>query len=376
MIALQVIFFTSIFFIFHSYVLYPLILRLMAKNKQLKGPEYLPDDNLPRISILMAAYNEEAVMQEKIDSIFNSTYPSEKMEVWIGSDNSTDNTNSIIENAQKDHSNLHFIPFTKRQGKVNIINQLSDKTKGDILIITDANVIFAENTVFQLVKYFKNTNNGLVDSNMQNTGTRPEGISIQEKSYIAREVAIKHREALLWGSMMGPFGGCYAVRKSLFSKVPENYLVDDFYICLKVIDKGYSAINNLDAKVYEDVSNNLKDEFRRKVRIATGNFQNLNSFAHLIWPIYKGKGFSFFSHKVLRWLGPFLLLSALTVNIILAFLHPFYLALVFLHIFIYILPLLDFTLKKLNLHIIILRFATHFFSMNLALLIGFFILLK
>ena len=107
---------------------------------------------------------------------------------------------------------------------------------------------------------------------MKNYGLKKDGISFQEKSYISREVYVKSLESKAFGTMIGPFGGCYAIRKEYFIKVPANYLVDDFFICMNVLAQNKKAINNLEAIVYEDVSNVLSIEFKRKIRIAINCF--------------------------------------------------------------------------------------------------------
>jgi cellulose synthase/poly-beta-1,6-N-acetylglucosamine synthase-like glycosyltransferase len=319
----------------------------------------------------MAAYNEETVIADKLDSIFNNDYPNELIDIYIGSDNSTDRTNNILTELENEHQNLHFTNFNNRQGKISIINKLQASATGEILILTDANVIFDHDTIFELVKNFKDERIGLVDSRMINTGLKKEGISIQEKSYISREVFIKNREGNIWGSMMGPFGGCYAIRKSLYKDVPSNYLVDDFFISMKILEQKKFTINNMDAKVFEDVSNNLSDEFHRKIRIATGNFQNLSHFKKLYWPPFSPIAFSFFSHKGLRWFGPFFLIAIIISLSILAFYNTLYLSLAIFAFLIFLIPLFDTLLKKIKIHNVILRFGTHFFTMNLALLFGF-----
>ncbi len=376
MIALQIILFLSVAGILHSYVVYPIIIKWASKRKSISNLSYTHSDNLLKVSVIMAAYNEEAVIAEKIQTMLENDYPTEKLEIFIGSDNSSDRTNEIVKDIANKNQNMHFKVFTSRQGKVSIVNQLEKEAQGDILILTDANVMFHNETIFELVRYFKDESIGLVDAKMINTGLQKEGISFQEKSYISREVFIKQHESLLWGSMMGPFGGCYAIRKFLFNDVPNNYLVDDFFICMKVLEQNKKTVNNLDATVFEDVSNNLRDEFHRKIRIATGNFQNLYHFKHLLWPIWKGKAFAFFSHKALRWLGPFFLIFIIICLSILAFQNTFYLILAIGAFFILTLPVYDILLKKLKIHNVLLRFATHFFTMNLALLIGFFRNLK
>ncbi len=373
MIILQIILWLCIALVFHTYVVYPFVLKLFCKNKtNFKGETNFT----PKVSIVMSLFNEEDVISEKIDTIINSDYPTNKIQLIIGSDNSTDKTNEIVSDYASKHSFIKFISFSERQGKSNVINALIDKAEGEILVLSDANVMFDKNTIKELVKPFADERIGLVDTRMTNTGIKKEGISIQEKSYISREVMIKNREGLLWGTMMGPFGGCFAIRTQLYSPVPVNFLVDDFYICMKVLENKYRAINRLEAVVYEDVSNNLSDEFRRKIRIATGNFQNLWEFKNLLWPPFTGLAFSFLSHKILRWLTPLFMFFAYITNFILAFYYEFYLYMLLAYNFIFILLIADFLLKKFKIHNIFLRFITHFMSMNLALLIGMFKAMK
>lgn len=375
-IIAKILFWAALILICHSYVFYPLILILISYFKKNKASLKSDIKDYPKVSILMAAYNEEEIIEEKIKSIYNTNYPLDNIEVYIGSDNSSDRTNEIIEKLTKEYHSITFIPFQSRQGKPNIINQLSEKAEGNIFILTDANVIFEKDTIPELVKPFLNKKIGLVDSRMINKGLQKDGISIQEKTYISREVNIKNLEGLLWGSMMGPFGGCFAIRSELFEKVPATFLVDDFYINMKVLEKGYKAINNVNARVYEDVSNNLSDEFRRKIRIATGNFQNLKEFRKLLLPKYKGLAFSFLSHKVLRWFGPILFICILLSNIVLWQENLLYQWFFYFIIMILIMPITDFFLRKLRIHILILRFVTHFVTMNIALLLGMFKYLK
>jgi cellulose synthase/poly-beta-1,6-N-acetylglucosamine synthase-like glycosyltransferase len=372
MITAIVIFWFCVWAVAHSYVIYPFILQLkIFFSGKTKYQHFSSNDNLPTISILMAAFNEEQVIGDKIKSIFETSYPVEKIELWVGSDNSTDHTNEIILHLANKLPNTHFVNYENRQGKISIINQLVEKALGDILILTDANVMFEKNTLFETVKFFKDEQVGLVDTQMKNVGLKKDGISVQEKSYISREVFVKHLESDAFGTMIGPFGGCFAVRRELFEKVPSNFLVDDFFICMSVLSKGKDAINNLEAKVYEDVSNNLSIEFKRKIRIATGDFQNLNFFKRLLWPPFRPVAFCFLSHKMIRWFGPFFILGAFVSNLLLFQTSNFFKISFVVQLIFTILPFADFILKKFHLHIVLLRFATHFYTMNLSLLIGF-----
>ncbi len=367
----EVIFWVSVTAILHSYVLYPLIISILSRYHEDNTDVYEPVDNLPFVSILMAVHNEEIVISEKLRSIFHTDYPEEKIELLVGSDGSTDKTNEKLIVYSNENEALRFFPFKERRGKPAVINQLRDEAMGEILILTDANVMFKPDTIFELVKHFRKKQIGLVGANISNVKIDKSGISLQEWSFISREIRLKYYEGRIWGAMIGAFGGCYAMRNECYDHVPERYAVDDFYLTMKVLEKNKSCILEMKAVAIENVQNRLAEEFRRKIRISSGNFQNLRTFYRMLWPPYRGLAFSFLSHKVLRWLGPFFLMLMLTANIILAMSSEFYLVLVLVQAFLILAPLIDLLLRKLGLHIVILRFITYFYSMNLALLAGF-----
>ncbi|NJM17018.1 MAG: glycosyltransferase [Bacteroidales bacterium] len=275
---LQILFWTFVLLIFHTYILFPVLLWLWSIGKKMPYSTFNSAGDLPSVSIVMAAYNEESVISEKLQSILKSKYPAGKIEILIGSDNSSDTTNSILAEHSRQHPCIKPAYFNTRQGKASIINQLSAEATSEILVLTDANVLFTENTIFELVKYFKSPTVGVVGCNIQNTNIKHSGISYQEKTYLSNENIIKYREGLLWGCMIGAFGGCYAIRKSCYRPVPRNYFMDDFYITMHVLKDGFKAINNLKAICLEDVSNLIEEEFRRKVRISVATFKTLARF--------------------------------------------------------------------------------------------------
>ncbi|PLX06207.1 MAG: hypothetical protein C0596_17155 [Marinilabiliales bacterium] len=179
MIILQIILWFLIALIFHTYVLYPLILSIFGSTKKHNIPE--KSDYTPDVCIIMSLFNEESVIKDKIESILKSYYPIDKIKLIIGSDNSTDQTNKIVQEYADKYEFITFVPFSTRQGKSNVINAMIDKADGDILILSDANVMFDNNTIKEIVKPFIDKKIGLVDTRMTNTGLKKEGISIQEK---------------------------------------------------------------------------------------------------------------------------------------------------------------------------------------------------
>ena len=370
---LELIFWLSIFFVFYAYVLFPLQLNFFALSKSQNTFVYKEnEEELPQVAILLAVYNEELVIEQKLKSTFDTGYPLHKIRFHIGSDSSTDATDSIIQEYQKKYPQLNLKVFPKRTGKAGIVNQLEAEAKAEVLILTDANVFFEHDTIYNLVKHYKNEEIALVGGNIINNKLHKTGISVQEKTYLSRENKIKYQEGAVWGTMIGAFGGCYSIRKKYFSPVPPKFFMDDFYITMSVLEQGKKAINALDARCTEDVSNKISEEFRRKVRISIGNFQNLFRFKKLLFSSFPGLSFCFWSHKVLRWLGPFFILATFFANLALIAQSDFYATTLFLQMLLFSIPIVDELLKKIKIHLSLLRFVSHFYLMNLALLIGFF----
>ena len=365
------LFWITLFFVVYTYFLFPITVMLVARKKHINKNVFKSENEISSVSILIAAHNEQFIIKEKIISIINSNFPTDKIEIIIVSDCSTDNTNQIISELAEVFPFIKTHTLNRRTGKAGAINKLVDLARNDILIITDANIIFSNNTIFNLVKHFKNDKIGLVDSNIVNSGVQKNGISLQEKTYISTEVKFKHAESKIWEKLMGPFGGCFAIRKSLFSPIPEHFLVDDFFVCMNILKNGSHSINDLEAVVFENVSNELSEEFRRKRRISKGNFINLFHFRNLLNP-FKQLGFIFISHKVLRWLTPLFLIMVFVSSYALISKSIFYQLSFVLQISLIILPFIDYILHKIGIHILVLRFITHFYSMNFAMLFGMF----
>jgi cellulose synthase/poly-beta-1,6-N-acetylglucosamine synthase-like glycosyltransferase len=370
-----IFFWFPLFLLFHSYVVFPVMLHLLARRKDDSEIIYNQNDLLPFVSVILSVYNEEQIIEQRIRNIYASNYPIEKFEVLVGSDGSNDRTNIILQQLQNEFSSLRTFLFNQRKGKGNVLNSIVGDANGEILILTDAKVQFSPQAVFQLIKHFRNAEIGIVGANIINRFTRKDGISVQEKRFMSREIAIKHNEGKLWGIVMGAYGACYAIRSELFITIPLNFAVDDFFITLNAMENGAKGIIELNAICYEEVPNLMAEEFRRKVRISSGNYQNLKAFIHLLLK-FNPLSFCFFSHKVIRWIGPFLLLVSFISNIMILSHSNFYLYTLVIQLVLLVVPLFDFFLHKIHIHIITLRFVTHFYSMNLALLIGFIKYLK
>lgn len=368
---LTILFWLAIGAIAITYLIYPLlVIYLPIKKKEPRVFE--PEDDLPGVTVIMAAYNEEAVIEEKLNSVFNGSYPTKKLEVLVGSDKSTDKTDEIVLNLSRKYPNLQLVRFEHRTGKSGIINKLVELSKTEIIVATDANIIFTEHTIFHLVKNFKQPEIDLVGGNLIYKSKKDTGIAAQEHVYLNWENRIKQRESQRWRLVVGVEGGCYAIRKNAFTTIPPLTFMEDFFITMSVLQKGGKVWFEPAAVCYEDVSTQLIEEYKRKVRISIGNWQNFNRFTTMLFKTPYPTGLAFFCHKILRWFTPFLAIFAFGCAAILSAPGNIYSYFTMLVIAVLLLLPLDFALMRHNMHTGILRFINHFIMMNIALLAGFF----
>lgn len=380
MIVLQLLFWVASFLVVYSYAIYPFILFFITRKKNLNAQVYSDSKEMPEVIIWMAVYNEEKVIAQKLESLLYTDFSTDKMSIWIGSDASDDNTSNIIESYQAKHSYIRFFDYKERDGKAGVLNKmrttlLAEKTdiKKLILIPTDANVFFEKNTITALVKHFANPSIGQVGANILNTGLTPDGISAQEKTYIQHENKLKYHEGLL-GLMQGAFGGCYAVRASLWPIIPTGFMMEDFFVSMYVFSNEKKGIFTTEAICYEDVSDEMTEEFKRKTRISTGNFQNLRYYWRLLTN-FDLLAFCFWSHKGLRWISPLFLVISLVTSLSLISIVVYKL-LFFVQLCLLMTPIIEKVFKTIGWNVKIVRSIAYFYQMNAALMVGFWRFLK
>lgn len=371
---LEVLFYISLFGILHTYLIYPLSMVLLGKL--FKKPSPVPRQNYqPTVEIIFAAYNEESVIREKIIHSFETTYPQSKVSVRIGSDASTDATDSIIEELQHKYPTLHYRRFGGRTGKAGILNELIKESHADLIIFTDANIIFDENTIPQLVAGMQGSQVGIVGGSIIYKDSQNTGISGQENVYLKLENTVKKAESDLFGNAMGVEGGCYIIRRELFPGIPPLFFMEDFYTTMSVLQKRFKVLFDKNAKCYEDASVLSTEEYKRKVRISIGNFQNLNAFKSLLITRFFPLGYLFLSHKVLRWFTPFFLILLLITSALLASTSPFYYTIAAFYVVFILLGGVGILFSQ-SKWIGPLKYPGHFIHMNMALLKGFYVYLK
>lgn len=372
--AAETIFIAALALLAWTYLLYPaLVFTLACIHRQRKTRE---DDNLktvtplPSVSVIMPLFNEEKVTGEKIRSLLLSDYPLDLTEFIIGSDASVDGTDEIIREYAATDSRIKFHRNGIRKGKAAMLNELVKMARGSIIVITDANVIFSIGTVRLLASEFVSPGTGLCDATVVPPASPGHGMTRQENLYSSFETSLRRAEGKAWKAMTGPYGGCYAVRRELFPMIPENTLVDDLYVGLTVMRKGFASFNAADAVVSEDTQPDRADQYRRRVRIAAGSFQNLFRFG----PFPSGRvtaSFAFFSHKVLRWFTPLFLTLFFMTTVILSGRSDLYFCLAAVQLILILLSALDLMFDKFGRTLQLPRYVTQFLLMNAALTAGF-----
>jgi len=318
---------------------YPLLLKLLSKHQQQdtshSGQRFYTasklDESLPRIAIVIPAYNEAQWIAEKIRNLAALDYPTEHLQVIIGCDGCSDQTFEFATKTAQEpecaHLNLNIINFKHNRGKVALLNELLANIECDLVALTDTSALISIDALLIAAERFKDPQIGVLNSHYRLITAGSEG----EQAYWDYQSQIKQSEAAL-GSTLGAHGALYIFRSELFEPLAADTINDDFILPMKIVIAGYraeyeDAINALELETADD----QQDQQRRR-RIAAGNFQQLVRLKALLLPRYKGVAFSFISGKALRVLMPFLMLFALLGSLFLAPNYPLFLFLVILQI--------------------------------------------
>ena len=371
---MEMLFWASIGLIVYSYFIYPILLIIASNIKQAFSkevatdePQYIEDSKLPNVTVIIAAYNEDSCIQARVENLLSLDYPQDKLTIRIGSDGSSDNTASILSNIKADNFHAHI--FEKNRGKMSVLNDLVDSASDEILVMSDANTHFNPDAIHALVRHFQDDSIGVVCGELQLVDAE-SGIN-KDSLYWQYEQVLKYHEAKL-GALLGANGAIYAIRKSLYTPLPANTIVDDFQIVMNVSKQKYQTIYDLEAIAIEEVAPNLAEEEGRRIRIGLGNYQAFFKMPWALNPMLGWRFIAYLSHKVFRWFVPHFMLLALLSNVTLLN-APFYQVAFLGQIAFYSLAFWGIKKQKQDIHINTLASLIAFFvSMNVALMRGFF----
>jgi len=302
-------FFVSATLLAYHYVLYPAL--VIACARLVRRNPVPPPATWPRVSFVIAAYNEERVIADKLRNTLALEYPKDRLQIIVVSDGSNDTTEAIVGSfAPQGVISLHE---SHRRGKTAALNRAVKRASGDIVVFSDANNDFAPDAVGRLVRHFSDPRVGGVCGAKRIKPDAERESSVGDGLYWRYESAVKFAESRL-GTITNADGEIFAVRRDLYRAVPEHIINDDAQITLDLVKQGYRIRYEPEARSYELASIHIRDDFHVKVRMVAGGFQTLAANALMLFPLRSWFAWAFFSHKTLRWLAPLFLIMALVAS--------------------------------------------------------------
>ncbi len=375
--GLIVLFWILFIILFYSYAGYAIVLFLLLKIKKLIFPNRFFQTNNkyePDVCLFVTAFNEKDYVQQKVENSFSLDYPKEKIQyLWI-TDGSDDGTPELL----KKYKNLEVHHLPERRGKMHAMNRGVKFVKAPIIIFSDTNTVLGNQSIREIVAKFSNPKTGCVAGEKRIVEKDADAAAgAGEGLYWKMESWIKNMDAEL-NSAVGAVGELFAIRTELFEDVEIDTLLDDFIISLRIAQKGYKIAYTPNAYAEETASLNVKEELKRKIRIAAGGIQTIFRLKSLLNPFRYGLlSWQYFSHKVLRWtLAPISLFLFLPVNLAIVWQQngwddfSFFTIVLYVQLLCYLLAAIGMYFENRQLRFKILFIPYYFVSINYAAILG------
>jgi cellulose synthase/poly-beta-1,6-N-acetylglucosamine synthase-like glycosyltransferase len=368
-----ILFWICLFLIFYTFLGYGVLLYLIIRVKRLFKSPFIFHANtpLPSVTLLIAAFNEEDLIKEKVENCLALDYPKEKIQIIFITDGSSDRTPEFIA-AFKDIELLHE---NVRAGKMAAIKRAIPYIKGEITVFTDANTFLNTLAIKELVKHYQNPKVGAVAGEKRIMVDQVADASAAgEGFYWKYESALKKWDYELY-SNVGAAGELFSIRTNLYQPVESDTIIDDHMIAMRIAEKGYLIAYEPAAYAMETASADSKEELKRKVRIAAGGIQSILRLKKSANPFYNPiLTFQYISHRVLRWaITPWLMLLVLLLNTIICIQNPhlwIYQIILLGQIIFYTASILGYLLESKKIKVKVLFIPFYFSMMNYAAMAG------
>ena len=370
MLTLKVLFWVCLFIVFYTYLGYGILLYLIIRIKRLvKGsptPTPMPtDEELPTMTLMICAYNEQDVVAEKMENTRALDYPKDKFRVMWVTDGSNDRTNELL----AAYPEVDIVYSPERRGKTAALKHGLREIKTQYVAFTDANTMINGGAMKEIARLFMDKTVGCV-SGEKRVAARKEGEMAAEGEglYWRYESTLKKWDSELY-STMGAAGELYAMDPKLCRDVPDNALLDDFMMSMYVVDEGHRIAYAPDAYALEYGSADIHEESKRKRRIAAGGLQSIWWLRKMLNPFRQPLvAFQYISHRVLRWsVTPIAMILLLIINAILVVMGAgcFFTIMLILQLLFYLAALLGYILSERGHRNKLLYTAYYFVFMNL-----------
>lgn len=368
------LFWISLFIVFYAFLGYGIVLyvlmriRIAVKGRRKKEDE-LQITDWPTVTLIVAAYNEAAYMEEKIANTLQLDYPTDKIRFVFVTDGSTDDTPAIIER----YPAIQLMHQPARNGKIAAVHRAMEQVSTEIVVFTDANTALNKLAIKRICKHYRDSKVGAVSGEKRVQVDEVSDATAGEGVYWKYESKLKAWDSELY-SVVGAAGELFSVRRDLYQPVPADTILDDFMISLLIAEKGYRIVYEPDAYASETSSASIGEELKRKVRISAGGIQSITRLTSLMNPFrFPVLSFQYISHRVLRWtVVPFLMILALILNIAIVATGGtgIYLLLLAGQVLFYGASLLGWIMEKKQLRMKLLFVPYYFCMMNYAVIAG------
>ncbi|MEM6641608.1 MAG: glycosyltransferase family 2 protein [Bacteroidota bacterium] len=362
------VFWTMIFIVFYTFIGYGILLYLLVKIRGSSiSRKVYEEHSLPHLTHLIAAYNEEDFIEEKISNSLALDYPSEKYDLWVVTDGSTDLTPEIV----KKYPRVRLFHKDERMGKIHAVNRVMQDVTTPIVVYSDANTTLNPAALKNMVRHYNDSEVGCVAGEKRVRQSGKDSSTASEGFYWKYESFLKKYDYQLY-SVVGAAGELFSIRTQLFEEVDKETLIEDFYLSLKIASKGFKTAYEPEAYAEENSSESIREESKRKVRIAAGGFQAMWKLRRLLNIFkYGWLSFQYISHRVLRWaVTPFLLPIILLLNYWLAIDSLFYRFIFIVQTLFYIAAVAGFLLQRIEIKVKALFIPFYFTFMNVSVYRG------
>jgi len=375
MTGMEIIFWISLFIIFYAFFGYGILLFFILKIKRaIKGKPVIPeiiDERLPTCTVVVAAYNEEDFIEQKIANTLELNYPAGKVKYIFVSDGSNDRTAELVAS----HPEVIAMHKPERSGKIAAVHRAMLQVDTDVVVFTDANTFLNKNALLNICRHYANPKVGAVAGEKRVSMDESADATAGEGFYWKYESKLKTWDSELY-SVVGAAGELFSIRMDLYEPVPPDSVLDDFMISMLIAEKGYKIVYEPEAYATETASENVTEELKRKIRIAAGGIQSIVRLGSLMNPFKQPVlSFEYISHRVLRWtIVPFLMMLAFVLNIFIVVNNPqpVYLFMLICQVAFYGFSLLGWAAASRQIKIKVLFIPYYFCMMNYAVVAGIF----